>query len=51
MLETYAESPHIHFSKKVMSDAARQAEEIVDRLARLRYFVDELERNRANKEC
>ena len=50
MLETYGESPNIPFPSKVVSDAARQAEEIVDRLARLRYFVDELVRNKANKE-
>lgn len=50
MLETYSESPNIPFPGKVVSDAARQAEDIVDRLTRLRYFVDELVRNKANKE-
>jgi TPR repeat protein len=49
VLESYAEAKDAPFKSKDISDAARQVEDTIDRLARVKYFIHELVLHRANK--
>lgn len=47
ILASYAESPNTPLLGKDAADAARRAEEIVDRLARLKSFINDVVQKRA----